>query len=415
MGLLIWLVIAMVDPIPMEARIVTTGPLYVGQVIELQVQVVAGANPPELIAPKLMEASIHLVATTARPLTTSAIGNLTLTERVQYTSRYHLTPRRAGFLNLPPFRSKLADRVGGSNSLRIKVEPVPDAGRTREFLGGVGRFELESEVEPTLVRLGESFTYRLIMTGEASVGSTRDPQINAELLEERGLVLTPEPVESRDEPPTRVFRYRVRATSPGVWSMPPVRISAFDPTTNHYLTKSTSSANVRVKDIPLFQPNKWITPGPSSPKPKWHIVEIAGLIIGLATIGAVFGWVRVRLARLRTWPRTMQKRFDANFSQRDVARLFLTGLFDHLNVSARKVGPRQIRPNLSDDPPTPALTSDEVREVIESRTGDHSLAQKVADVVERCDRVLYGGHPDDQLSHQIKELLDDWSRLPIKR
>ena len=55
--------------------------------------------------------------------------------------------------------------------MTLGVKALPVAGRTADFLGGVGEFEVGAEAEPTAVRSGQTLEYRVTVTGPAARGS----------------------------------------------------------------------------------------------------------------------------------------------------------------------------------------------------------------------------------------------------
>ncbi len=212
------------------------------------VATVGGAERPEVIAPKIADADLLLADPDLKPISTSGIGRFVI-EQNRFISRFWIIPRRAGTLTIPAITARLAARSGTSPPQRLNVQAVPQSGRTAAFLGGVGGFEVASEVSASRIRLGQTFEYRLRVTGPAALGMNRSPaveKLNASATELKVELL---PVEVVASPPSRDFRYRLRPLHAGQLVIPPVAIAAFDPKFNRFFTRVTPSVAVDVIEV----------------------------------------------------------------------------------------------------------------------------------------------------------------------
>src|SRR5512135_677599 len=239
-------------PLAVQAQ-VAPGVRYVGQAIEVRVGVVAAGERPEVVPPKIAGADLTLAGTSFRPISASGIGNFVM-ERNQFLSRFRLVPHRAGTLEIPPFRARLGERTGASRSSRLSIEAPPLVSRPAEFLGGVGPFEVAAEASQTTLRAGQEFEFRIRLTGPGALGATRGPSLARFDRVPLGLRIEPLPAEAVAEPPSRVFRFRLRPTRAGEAVLPPVAVAAFDPTSNQYVTKVTAGVSIRVVTVPQFDP-----------------------------------------------------------------------------------------------------------------------------------------------------------------
>src|SRR4051812_18678692 len=109
------------------STIVPPGPYYVGQAVEVRVEV-EGVQDTPVIEPA------RSIAATVWPLSRD--------ETRPPTARFVIIPGRPGLLDLPAFRARSGDRSGASQPTRLAVVNVPAEGRTSAFLGGVGPFEV---------------------------------------------------------------------------------------------------------------------------------------------------------------------------------------------------------------------------------------------------------------------------------
>lgn len=379
------------EPLHVESRIITKGPFYVGQPIEIRVNVSAGSEPPKVAPPRNNDMMYLLKETGARPVTTSAIGNLTLTEKVVYSHVYLLVPKKAGNLSAGPFRASASGSEGASSILKLRVELPPASGRPREFLGGVGGFTVEAEVSAESVRVGGRLTYQVTLTGEAALGSTGELTLNSDLLNERGLEVTPGEVQLRENPATRVYPFEVRAMKPGTWAMPGVRVASFDPSGGRYLTRVSNAVEVVVSPVPAVQAWVPVAEEPLVSSRNW----LLRFIVVLCTLFmSVYCYLRMTKVDERSWARKLIRRLASGLTDQEVAQLLLSGL---QNIVGRKF-----------DSETPALSALEVAQSVESQTADRALADRFAELVNRCDRVIYGGYADAELHTEAKYILTLW-------
>ncbi|MBV8559094.1 MAG: hypothetical protein JO116_26435, partial [Planctomycetaceae bacterium] len=149
------------DSGPIHLRVqVAPGPYYVGQAIDLQVGAVAGVERPRVGTPRVAGAEVALVGTDVRPISARGIGDL-VTERNLFLWRFRVIPRRAGCLDIPPLVVRLKDRSGTGRMPRPDVLTPPLSGRPKEFLGGVGVFDVVADARPETVRAGQVLEYRV--------------------------------------------------------------------------------------------------------------------------------------------------------------------------------------------------------------------------------------------------------------
>ena len=159
-----------------------------------------------------------------------------------------------GRLEIPAIQVQVEGRSGRSQPERLVIKPIPVQGRPAEFLGGVGRFELEAEAAPKTVRVGQELDFRIRVTGPAAWGISGRPELVRYEPPELGLRITAGHDQQSDEPPVRTFVYRLRPTRAGELVLPPVSIASFDPALARYVTHVTASVPVRVVAVPSFDP-----------------------------------------------------------------------------------------------------------------------------------------------------------------
>ena len=151
---------------------------------------------------------------------------------------------RQGFLYAPETREIR------SNSPRLTVLPLPERGRPTTFRGAVGRFTLQSSVEPLSVAAGEPVQIKLLISGTGNVKSLSAPALPQ--------VLGAEVFAPTEESATRIdgglvggtktFNYVLIPEAEGVLKIPAITFSYFDPFTRAYQSVQAEPVEVRVTE-----------------------------------------------------------------------------------------------------------------------------------------------------------------------
>jgi hypothetical protein len=381
---------------------IPAGTYYVGQEIELRVGVIAAGERPRITLPPIDGAEVTPQGTDLRPLTSSAIGD-EVNERNLYVARFRILPRRAGELLVPPVVARLDGRSGASPPVRVAVQGVPVAGRPSPFLGGVGTFEVAAEASPAKLRLGENLEYRILMSGPAARGVTGAPDLARFDRVPLGLRIEPLPDEVVPDPPSRVFRYRVRPTRAGAAVLPPVPLASFDPKTARFVTKVTPGVSLDVTDIPAFDVSTMsYAPAPSdSPvgigrAGRATVWLVGGGCLTLATAWLVW-WIartlRRRKAAAGRFAARAGRNLDASLPAAELARRITDALTTYLKLATER--------------PAGALTPDEARRAITLVADSPELAERAARLVARCDQAQFSGAEPtvEELIHEARRLL----------
>lgn len=395
-------------PKPLRVRAeLSRSPYYVKQSILFQVSVIAQGERPSVVTPRIMDADVIPIGTDLKQVSSSGIGRLVF-ETNRFISRYRIVPRRAGVLKIPAISARLGDRSGMSEPISIPIENVPQVGRPESFLGGVGSFEVTSEVSPASVRIGQVLDFRIRVTGPAALGMAQPPEIRRLPQLAPGLRIEPEPVEFVAEPPSRLFRYRLRPTRAGQLVIPPVAISAFEPTLRRYFTKVSPSVAVRVVDVPRFDPSSLDykpLPRPVSRWPKLLRAVALGvllLIIGLGTALGLRRFNRLRRSRLAAHRRLTRllEELGTTLTASETARRLTEGLGEYLFLTRSR--------------PRGVLTPEEARHGIALATRNDELGAQAEQLIARCDQAQYSveGPSTEELLDEAKSLFDALGRIP---
>lgn len=398
-----------------EARL-TGGVHYVGQGFELQVAVVARGQRPTVETPVIAGADVWLARNEIRPISVVSIGRTT-TESNAFISRFRIVPRRAGTLEIPPVRASLAGQSGRGRPLKTTVRPLPPEGRPSEFLGGVGSFTLEAEATPHSVRVGQEFEYRLTISGPAAWGTTGRPELKRFDRLPLSLRIQPGRTDAMREPPSRTFVYRLRPTRPGEAVLPPVAVAAFDPSSQHYVTRMTPGVRVKVVAVPAFDPSAIpdLNPRPEtaaarSARRRWILGAGAGILL-VGSAGAL-AWARRRARQAgRLVGPSAARRHAAAFA-RELAHRPGTPTGSEFSALALAISLALVRYlELGIGRPPGALTPDEAGAGVRDCTGSDELGEVAARIAARCDGVLYRDVPAPTVDEDPEALRRDAREL----
>ena len=359
------------------------GPYHVGQGVGLTVRPAgtdASDEPPGAIAPPRV-AGADLIA-----LASGTAGR----------TDYVLVPRRPGTLTIPPFRGRRGTSPVASPPVTIAVGPIPQAGRSAAYLGGVGDLQLTSQVEPAQIRLGQVVEYQLRLGGPAAWGSERAPALPP--LPAALTIREATAERTGTNPPVRIFRYLLRAIEPGRAVVPPITVASFDPTSGRFLTRSAPSQVVTIEPPPGFDASR-VDFGPNRRPGRGRPGLGLGLAAGtlLAAVGALgIAWWWHRRAIQAWWDRRRANRPpDWRRAALGLAAA-AEGLADH-RVVAEGIAVR-FASGLSraTGRPVAVLTPPEAVATVARLTADPGLADRAGDLAMRLDEIRFdrqmGGH-----------------------
>jgi hypothetical protein len=302
------------------------------------------------------------------------------------------------------------DMLGSTQSLRVeskpivfKVLPLPEAGKTPEFTGGVGRFTLTATLDRTLTTNGEPVNLTVRLAGTGNLRMVEPPKLAAV----PGLkILTPETkddvrVEDGATRGTKTFRFPIIPQGDGKFEVPAIKVAYFDPEAKGYKTLSAgplsfaasgsatsapvseaSGLKVLGTDIDYIKPDATSLGALSMDPPWWPNV---GLILSLATIGFAVGYRNhsqrlqsdrgyARMSRSAGLVRRRLKQAEQLLKKQDEKGF-------HAELSRAVLGYLGDRFNLD----TPALTRDQLRAALAERSVATPTIDALFDVVDRCE------------------------------
>jgi hypothetical protein len=177
-----------------------------------------------------------------------------------------LFPQKAGKLEINPLkldtrvqvrtqnrrrRSVFDDFFGGgiqevpytvsSGTTQIDAKPLPREGRPANFDGAVGQFELEVKLDKDNVQTGDAATFSVVISGKGNIKAIESPKLDFppefEVYDPK--VDDKVSAASGTISGTKSFDYLIIPRNPGVYKLPVVSFSYFDPVRQRYVSQQS--------------------------------------------------------------------------------------------------------------------------------------------------------------------------------
>jgi hypothetical protein len=312
-----------------------------------------------------------------------------------------------------------------SNILELKVHPLPEKGRPADFSGLVGTFQIESRIEPSKLKAGESATLTVLLSGHGNVNRIPDLELpaldNVKVYGDQP-VLETKP-NGRSLGGSKMMKWAVVPEQEGIYDLPPLTVSFFDPSKERYRTIETTSHTLTVEPSKGHQPRNALSPGAgisAGQVSKQEVKELGRDILPVHTsirdletgllklpaspllwglLVAPFFAYAVVICVLRF--RKDSARASAVAKRKKAASLLISRC-RHGDVSARELieavrGYVNDRFGLS----LGSLTSQEALDILRSRGVSPEPAEGFARIVQKLEDQTYSGRADD--ASKIKE------------
>ncbi len=129
-------------------------------------------------------------------------------------------------------------KILSSREIKLDVQQLPANGKPENFSGLVGNFNMTVDIDKTTVKANEAITYKIKLSGSGNLKTLQDLQIN---FPESFEVFNPKISDNVNRRGDRLFfsrdmEYVIIPRSPGEYTLDPLEISFFDPTTKQYRT-----------------------------------------------------------------------------------------------------------------------------------------------------------------------------------
>ena len=149
-----------------------------------------------------------------------------------------------------PTRNQAVVKSLTSNSISVKVKPLPDA--PAGFAGGVGHFDIKAKTDLDQLHAGDAFTYSVTVSGRGNLSLLEAPTIEFP----QGMeVYEPRVIDNINKGDnglsgSRTFEWIVTPQTQGEYDMPDFDYVYFDPVSGQYITKKCNKLHIKV-DKPL--------------------------------------------------------------------------------------------------------------------------------------------------------------------
>jgi len=346
----------------------------------------------------------------------------------------------SGLFNDPFFKDPFSSFTTGrpltvaAPALQLEVRALPEAGKPADFSGLVGNFKMWSKLDPVSLKTGESATLTISVSGRGNVNRIPDlkiPELDHIKIYADQPVLEPTQ-DSEGLGGSKTMKWALVPEKEGRLDVPPVAVSYFDTQSHTYKTLSSSGYTLSVlrgkeEKVEVAGPDAAAASGLSSTK---HAVKELGRDI-FPVHASMQDFRTTRRLRLEGWLLMVmltlpfivylgalcgfKLRRSATADQADIkakkaARMFFRQ-YGRGNLAAGEMLELireylNMRFRLSYGSLTPAEASKILRD-----GGVHAdTAQKLHDLVQRCENAVYSGkgdevvRPDVDLGQLIKKI-----------
>jgi hypothetical protein len=325
--------------------------------------------------------------------------------------------------------------VSYSAPLTIDIQPLPSAGQPASFSGAIGRFHLEVEAQPAILRVGDPLNVTLTVRGEGLLETVRPPALEQQDTLTRDFKMQADPPAVKTDSEAKTFTYTLRPRRPGIREVPPIEMAYFDPDTQRFQVVRSTPVPLRVEAASTLPISEVIDPSGESPKSvlgqeltegilanyddadllvpqdsQIHPGRLTGVLLGLPPVVyvAVLFW-RWRRRRHQQHPDSQRARKAA---QRAGTALRILKIHQPQGDAALYEGVHQALTGYLGDKlhlVGAGLTVDDVARHLHARQLDPALIEQVTTLLHLCDSARYA--PGSPVATRVTGLLEDAAAL----
>lgn len=135
-----------------------------------------------------------------------------------------------------------------SNVLSINVNPLPGIGKPDDFSGSVGSFTLKSDIDRSEVKTNDAVNLKITISGKGSIKLIDEPKITFPPDVEKYSSKSNDNVNTASGviSGTKTFEYLLIPRAAGVFQIPSIRFSYFDPESKTYKTLTSPEYTLKV-------------------------------------------------------------------------------------------------------------------------------------------------------------------------
>jgi len=313
-----------------------------------------------------------------------------------------------------------------SDLLTVDVKPLPTAGKTADFSGGVGSYKISDSVDKTKVVVNEAVTLTVKISGQGNVKSIPEPilpRLDDFRVEKSASDFNVENL-GNEIGGTKTFEYVLIPRLPGTHTIKPLSLNYFDPKARQYKTVSTNEITLKVgqgeltagAEIP-YNPVSGQTLNLKETDIRYiktkngHLTKRESVIItspvfytvlalpAVVLIGGIFDSRRRRkLAGDRGYARLRRARAEAKKRLKAAQELLTAGDDNafYAEISAAILQYIADKSNLS----AHGMTSDGVDELLKEKQVDEAVRKEIQELVQHADFGRFAGNARGESSPQ---------------
>ncbi len=144
--------------------------------------------------------------------------------------------------------AELESRIVKTLPMEINVRSLPPDDGTEKFSGLLGRIDLQVQLDQNKLKMGDSATMTIIISGQGNIMDAQLPEMNIP----DGFKLYPDSPQDEVAPGPngysgkKTFRVALVAVAPGNYEIAPIRLHYFDPADGKYHTLASSAFGLEV-------------------------------------------------------------------------------------------------------------------------------------------------------------------------
>jgi hypothetical protein len=136
--------------------------------------------------------------------------------------------------------------VTSSAPLTVDIRPVPTTGQPDSFSGAVGRFHLEVDANPKILRVGDPLSVTLTLRGEGLLDTVRPPALEQQAKLAQDFKMQADPPMVKTDSDAKTFTYTLRPRRAGIREVSPIEMAYFDPDTQRFHVLRSTPVPLRV-------------------------------------------------------------------------------------------------------------------------------------------------------------------------
>jgi hypothetical protein len=189
-------------------------------------------------------------------------------------------------INGTPFTQHI---VLESKPVIIHVKPLPEAGKPADFNGAVGKYAISASIDSKEVDTGDAAILSVSLKGSGNLPVINAPVIGWPAGMESYDMSSKENIEKTIAPlsGSKTFTYNFITTKPGKYTLSPVKMSYFDPSSKTYKSIETDPINLQVNASKKKKQVKPLEPPLKTIQTDWTKYawwSVAFLLLAVATI-----------------------------------------------------------------------------------------------------------------------------------